>query len=88
MVKPADFLLELFHVTEVINVYTFFEMLVAELVSDPENAELIVTNQSITAPNGVEVIRGYDFERMIALMNGWFKFVDNTFMVPVDIIYC
>ena len=62
--------MELFHVTNVINVYTFFEMLAAELVSDPENAELIVTNQSITAPEGVEVIREYDFERMIALMNG------------------
>ena len=67
---PADFLLELFHVTDVIDVYTFFEMLAAELVSDPENAELIVTNQSITAPEGVEVIREYDLERMIALMNG------------------
>ena len=70
MVKPVDFLLELFHATDVIDVYSFFEMLVAELFSDPENAELIVINQSITAPEGVEVIREYDFERMIALMNG------------------
>ena len=67
---PADFLMELFHVTDVINVYTFFEMMAAELAAEPENAELIVTNQSITAPEGVEVIREYDFERMIALMNG------------------
>ena len=67
--EPADFLLELFHVTDVINVYTFFEMMAEELAADPKDAELIVTNQPIIAPEGAEVIREYDFERMIALMN-------------------
>jgi hypothetical protein len=61
--------LELFHVTDVINVYTFFEMMAEELAADPKDAELIVTNQPIIAPEGAEVIREYDFERMIALMN-------------------
>ena len=70
MVEPADFLLEFFYVSDVINIYIFLEMLATELVLDPENAELIVTNQSITVPEGVEVIREYDFERIIALLNG------------------
>ena len=52
-----------------INVYTFFEMMAEELAADPKDAELIVTNQPIIAPEGAEVIREYDFERMIALMN-------------------
>lgn len=65
----ADFLIDDFHMTEVMNVYRFFEMMAAEIVSDPATAEVIVTDKEMTAPEGAELIREYDFERMLALIN-------------------
>ncbi len=66
---PAGFLLDDFHLTEVINMYTFFEMMASEMVTDPADAEVIVTDKTVTLREGAQVIREYDFERMIALMN-------------------
>ena len=40
-----------------------------EVVDDMAAAELIVTNKDITPPEGAQLIREYDFERMMALMN-------------------
>ena len=65
----ADFLIDDFHMTEVMNVYRFFEMMAAEIVLDPAAAEVIVTDKEMTAPEGAELIREYDFERMLALIN-------------------
>ena len=65
----AGFLIDDFHMTDVMNVYRFFEMMAAELVSDPAAAEVIVTDKDMTVPEGAELIREYDFERMMALMN-------------------
>ena len=79
-----SFLTDYFHVTEVVNVYSFFEMMAAEMVSTPEEAEIIVTNKTLetnkdmenkdmenkdTDSSGVEIIREYDTERIIQLMN-------------------
>ena len=63
------FLTDYFHVTEIINQYTFFEMMAEEVVPSLDEAEVIVTDKTGPYPEGAEVIREYDFERMIALMN-------------------
>ena len=64
-----NFLTDLFRVTEVINMRSFFELLATEVVATPEEADLIVTNKDAAYLAGVEVIREYDFERVIGLMN-------------------
>ena len=63
------FLTDYFHITDVMNVYDFFRLMATELVFDPSKADVVVTNRTIEVPEGVEVIREYDFEKMIALMN-------------------
>jgi hypothetical protein len=64
-----NFITDYFHITEVINVYSFFEMMAAEMVATPEEAEIIVTNKTMETKKDVEIIREYDTERMIQLMN-------------------
>lgn len=64
-----DFLTRYFDVTEVMNFEKFFTMLATDVVENPEEAEVIVTDGNITVPEGAEVIRSYDFERVMALMN-------------------
>ncbi len=63
------FLLDYFHVTETANVYSFFEMMASELVEDPLQAEVVVTDREVECAEGAMVVREYDVEKMIALMN-------------------
>ncbi len=63
------FLTDYFHLPEVLKVGEFFRLMATELVEDPAEADVVVTDQPIEVPEGVEVIREYDFERMLALMN-------------------
>lgn len=74
-----SFLTDYFCITDVINVYTFFEMMASQLVEDPAEAEVIVSD--VIAPRkpedaleegakAPEIIRSNDFEKLIALMNG------------------
>jgi hypothetical protein len=64
-----NFITDYFHITDVVNVYSFFEMMAAEMVATPEEAEIIVTNKTMETKKDVEIIREYDTERMIQLMN-------------------
>jgi len=64
-----SFLLDHFHTTEIINVYSFFEMMASEITEDPANAEVIVTDKETESREGQLLIREYDTEKMIALMN-------------------
>ncbi len=64
-----NFVTEYFHVTDVINVASFFELMAKERVTDPAAAEVIVTDKDIDCPEGAQLIREYDIEKMIALMN-------------------
>ena len=64
-----SFLLDHFHTTEIMNVYRFFEMMAAELTDDPAAAEVIVTDKTIEAREDQTIIREYDNEKMIKLMN-------------------
>ena len=63
------FLTDYFRLTDIINQYNFFEMVAKEIVPSLDEAEVIVTDKTGPYPEGAEVIREYDFERMIALMN-------------------
>ena len=64
-----DFLLDYFHVTEIINVYTLFEMMAEKLVPSMDEADVVVTDQPVTEREGLQIIREYDTEKITALMN-------------------
>ena len=63
------FLIDYFHVTEVINMHSFFELMAAEIVDDISAADVVVTDKNVECAEGVEVIREYDIEKMTALIN-------------------
>ena len=68
--SDLTFLIDYFFVTDVINVKSFFEMMASEIVSDPTQADVVVSdtvNES-EIPAGCRLIRSYDFEKMTALM--------------------
>ena len=65
---PLAFLLDYFRVTEIFNVYNFFELIAKEMVENPLDAEIIVTDHETDCADGAEIIREYDFERIRALM--------------------
>ena len=64
-----DFVLPYFEVTRKFNVYSFFEMMATEEVSNISEAEVVVTDKTVDVPENVKVIREYDFDTMIGLMN-------------------
>ena len=65
-VQSMEFLMEYFGITSIINMYTFFEMLASETTENPDEAEVIVSD---TIPeDGRTIIRSYDFEKIMALM--------------------
>ncbi|MCR5676000.1 MAG: hypothetical protein K6G16_09870 [Lachnospiraceae bacterium] len=68
--EQAAFLAPYFSLTDIINMRSFFEMAAAEQAESAEEAQIIVTDREIEAPEGVEVIHPYDVERMMAIMNG------------------
>ena len=58
--------------TNVISVYDLIEMSALELVTLPDEADVIVSDDDTLAKNakdGVEIIHSYDFEKLVALMN-------------------
>ena len=62
------FLLDYFHTTEIFNVYDFFKMMAEELVEDPMEAEIVVSDHETAYADGAEMIREYDFEKIRAFM--------------------
>ena len=68
-ITDMSFLTDYFHVTEIINVYTFFEMMASEVVSDISEAEIVVTDKNVECAENIQVIREYDIDKMLALMN-------------------
>lgn len=65
-----DFLKDYFHMTEIMNLYDFFSMMATECVSNPMEADVVVTDHETACADGAEVIREYDFEKIKALMEG------------------
>lgn len=64
-----DFITRYFDVTSVINMYTFFEMMATEQVDDPSEADIVVSDNIVDHAERTEVIRSYDFDKVLALMN-------------------
>ena len=65
-----SFLIPYFHVLETINVHSFFEMMASGITDDPAQAEVIVSDGDFSAlEKDRQVIRSYDFEKLLALMN-------------------
>ena len=64
-----DFLTQYFKITKIFNVYDFFSLMASEIVDDPKDAEIAISDEEIEAGESTEVIRSYDTERMIALLN-------------------
>ena len=64
-----DFLLDYFDVTDTLNVYSFFEMMACEVVSDINDAQVIVTDKPVQTDGDALIIREYDTEKMIAYLN-------------------
>lgn len=62
------FLLDYFHTTEIFNVYDFLEMMAEEIVEDPMEAEIVVSDHETAYADCAEMIREYDFEKIRALM--------------------
>ena len=64
-----DFLTQYFKITKIFNVFDFFSLMASEIVDDPKDAEIAISDEEIEAGESTEVIRSYDTERMIALLN-------------------
>lgn len=63
------FLTDVIRVTDLINVKWFFELLAAEVCDDISSADVVVSDKNMDLPDGVSLIREYDLEKMIRLMN-------------------
>ena len=50
------------------SVYDFFSMMAREIVEDPMEADVVVTDHETNCTDGAEVIREFDFEKIRALM--------------------
>ena len=63
------FLTQYFEMTKIFNVYDFFSLMASVVTNDPKEAEIAITDQEIETGETTEIIRSYDTERMIALLN-------------------
>jgi hypothetical protein len=64
-----DYLIKYFDITSTINMYSFFEMMATELVDNPSEAEVIVSDSVVDHEENAKVIRSCDFDKVLALMN-------------------
>ena len=62
------FLEEYFESLEVINMGKLFELMATELVTDPAEAEVVVSDEAIEVAEGVEVVHSYDFEKVAVFL--------------------
>ena len=65
-----DFLIKHFYATKCINMQSYFETMASEIVDDPLEADVVVTNKVIEGiKEDTEVIREYDFDKMLKYLN-------------------
>ena len=65
----VSFLEDYFKRTSILNMGMLFEMLATELTDSPEDADVLVTDTDVESREGAEVIRSFDFERVLSLMH-------------------
>ena len=68
-VYSHDFILRYLRMQKIMNLYDFFCLLSTELTGDPMEADVVVSDQSLTYKEGAEVIHSYDTARILELMN-------------------
>lgn len=61
-----SFLDEYFEATEIINVGKLFELMATEVVTDPAEAQVVVSDEALELAEGTEVVHSYDFEKVAA----------------------
>ena len=64
-----EFITKYFDMTSVMNVHELFSMMASEIVDDVTDAEVIVSDKATDVVRDVEVIRSFDTEKILALMN-------------------
>ena len=64
-----NFLTQYFELTKIFNIYDFFALMASEIVENPTEAEIAVTDENIAAGGSTEVIRSYDTEKITAYLN-------------------
>ena len=64
-----NFLTRYFSYTSVMNMYMFFEMMASELVNDPADADVIVSDKTLEYSADTDVIHSWDFDKVLAYMN-------------------
>lgn len=67
-----SFITQYFNILDTINVYDFFAMQARQIMDKPEDADVVVSDDILLGgrvKETAEVIRSYDTERMIQLMN-------------------
>ena len=64
------FLVDYLNMTDVINMYDLFTMLSAKIVSSPLDADYVVTDEEVEIKEGATLIRSYDTDKILPLING------------------
>lgn len=64
-----DFLMEYLEELPLLNMDMFFRLMAAEVVENPEDADIAVSDEALSLPEGTEQIRSCDFARILQLMN-------------------
>lgn len=68
-VSSLNFLFDYLDVTNTINVYKLFEMMANELVDNPMDADVVVSDENVEVREDTIVIHSYDFEKILSYMN-------------------
>jgi len=65
----VGFLTHYFKMTSIINLGKLFEMLATKVVDNPKDADVVLSDEDVEVKDGAQVIRSYNFERIMALIN-------------------
>lgn len=68
-IQQINYLKQYFNLTKVLNIYDLAALLASEIVDDPNDADVIFSNQPLQLKEGVMQIRSIDTEKIIALIN-------------------
>ena len=63
------FLAKYINMTQIINVYSLFEMMATEIVQNPEEADVVVTDEIFELGENQEQVRSTDTEKLLRYLN-------------------
>jgi hypothetical protein len=64
-----SFLIDYLTIVKVISAYDIYTMLATEVVDNPLDADVVVSDEEIAVKEGTEVIRSYETEKLLPLIN-------------------